>query len=216
MKEVTRFPDRKMVKQLLSWFRQHVIRAKTRSRMTTATTFSRQNDAASRASTTWYWENLVVVLVLVLVLESKGLYCRVMRDDIKHPVQIWYYGKAGPSQTADNDYCTTPKKRMTNWNTILFLLSPSSLRMHFSLFHTTLVNSGSWTTLNGQSSVFSNRIKLSRLLILLSRERISNVPPRGNGTIGFLVPILFGQISTTCYFQSQKRGNFEKKLLHAV
>ena len=118
MKEVTRFPDRKMVKQLLSWFRQHVIRAKTSSRMTTATTFSRQNDAASRASTTWYWENLV--LVLVLVLESKGLYCRVMRDDIKHSVQIWYYDKAGPTQTADNDYCTTPKKRMTNWNAILF------------------------------------------------------------------------------------------------
>ena len=40
--------------------------------MTTATTFSRQNDAASRASTTYYWENLV--LVVVLVLESKGLW----------------------------------------------------------------------------------------------------------------------------------------------
>ena len=49
------------------------ILAKTRSRMTTATTFSRQNDAAgSRASTTLYWENFV--LVVVLVLESKGLY----------------------------------------------------------------------------------------------------------------------------------------------
>ena len=40
--------------------------------MTTATTFSRQNDAGSRASTTQYWENLV--LVVVLVLESKALY----------------------------------------------------------------------------------------------------------------------------------------------
>ena len=40
--------------------------------MTTATMFSRQNDAASRASTTYYWENLV--LVVVLVLESRGLY----------------------------------------------------------------------------------------------------------------------------------------------
>ena len=40
--------------------------------MTTATTFSRQNDAGSRASTTYYWENLV--LVVVLVLESKALY----------------------------------------------------------------------------------------------------------------------------------------------
>ena len=39
--------------------------------MTTVTTFSLQNDAASRASTTYYSENLV--LVVVLVLESKGL-----------------------------------------------------------------------------------------------------------------------------------------------
>ena len=39
----------------------------------TATRFSRQNNAGSRASTTWYWENLV--LVVVLVLESKALYC---------------------------------------------------------------------------------------------------------------------------------------------
>ena len=46
----------------------------------------------------------------------------------------------------------------------------------------------------------------SRLLILLSRARISNVPPRGNGTIRFLVPILFGQISTTCYFQSHNEA----------
>ena len=34
--------------------------------------FSRQNDAASRASTAKYWENLVHVVVLVL--ESKGLH----------------------------------------------------------------------------------------------------------------------------------------------
>ena len=41
--------------------------------MTTAITFSRQNDAGSRVSNTQYWENLV--LVVVLVLESKlGLY----------------------------------------------------------------------------------------------------------------------------------------------
>ena len=33
--------------------------------------FSRQNDAALRASTTYCWENLV--LVVVLVLESEGL-----------------------------------------------------------------------------------------------------------------------------------------------
>ena len=37
----------------------------------TATTFSHQNDPTSRASTTYYWEYLV--LVVVFVLESKGL-----------------------------------------------------------------------------------------------------------------------------------------------
>ena len=37
----------------------------------TATTFFRQYDAGSRASTTYYWENLA--LGAVLVLESKGL-----------------------------------------------------------------------------------------------------------------------------------------------
>ena len=46
--------------------------AKTRSRMTTAVTFSRQNDAGSRASSTYHWENLL--LVVDLVSESKGLY----------------------------------------------------------------------------------------------------------------------------------------------
>ena len=40
--------------------------------MSTATTFSRQNDTGSRACTTLYWENLV--LVDVLPLEFKGLY----------------------------------------------------------------------------------------------------------------------------------------------
>ena len=55
---MTRFPD-------------FDILAKIRSRVTTATTFSRQNDAGSHASTTYYWENLV--LVVALILESKGL-----------------------------------------------------------------------------------------------------------------------------------------------
>ena len=36
----------------MTCFRQHDILAKTRSRMTTANTFSLQNDAGSRASTT--------------------------------------------------------------------------------------------------------------------------------------------------------------------
>ena len=35
------------------------ILAKTHGRMTTIMTFSRQNDAGSRANTTWCWENLV-------------------------------------------------------------------------------------------------------------------------------------------------------------
>ena len=40
--------------------------------MRTAITFSRRNDAGSRKSNTSYWENLV--LIVVLVLESKALY----------------------------------------------------------------------------------------------------------------------------------------------
>ena len=40
--------------------------------MTTTISFSRQKAAFSRARTTWYWENLV--LVHVLVLENTGLY----------------------------------------------------------------------------------------------------------------------------------------------
>ena len=43
--------------------------------MTTATKFSGQNDAASRTSTTYICENLV--LVVALVLESKAFYCTV-------------------------------------------------------------------------------------------------------------------------------------------
>ena len=44
----------------------------SRSRMTTAITFSRQNESGSRESTTWYWANLV--LIVLLVLESKDVY----------------------------------------------------------------------------------------------------------------------------------------------
>ena len=57
---------------MITCFSNYDTLAKTRSRMTTATTFSRQNDAASRASTTYYSENLI--LVGALVLESKALY----------------------------------------------------------------------------------------------------------------------------------------------
>ena len=45
--------------------------------MATATTFSRQNDAGSRAHTAWYWNNLV--LVVVLVLESKALSSAILK-----------------------------------------------------------------------------------------------------------------------------------------
>ena len=56
----------------MTCFRPYDILAKTGSRMTTAITFSRQNDAGSRKSNTQYWKNLV--LVVVLVLESKDLH----------------------------------------------------------------------------------------------------------------------------------------------
>ena len=74
VKEVTPSPDRKTIKLLTfdNLFPPHFdILAKTRSRVTTATSFSRQNDAGSRASTIYHWGNLV--LTAVLVLESKGL-----------------------------------------------------------------------------------------------------------------------------------------------
>ena len=56
---------------MITCFRQYDILAKTRNRMTTAITFSRQNEAISRACTTKYCGNLI--LVVVLVLESKDL-----------------------------------------------------------------------------------------------------------------------------------------------
>ena len=40
--------------------------AKTPSRMTATTMFSRQNDAGSRVSNTQYWENFVLVVVFIL------------------------------------------------------------------------------------------------------------------------------------------------------
>ena len=68
-------PNHKMIKlfkHLITCFRHYDILAKTcktSSRMTTAIAFCRQNDAGSRARTTWYWENLV--LEVFLVSESK-------------------------------------------------------------------------------------------------------------------------------------------------
>ena len=73
MKEITPSPDCKMIKLLTfdNFFPHFDTLAKIRSRVTTATSFSRQNDAGSRANTIYHWENLV--LAAVLVLESKGL-----------------------------------------------------------------------------------------------------------------------------------------------
>ena len=75
LQEVKTSLDCKMRKLLTldKLYPHYDILAKTRSGMTTATTFSRPSDAGSRASTIYHWENLV--LVVVLVLESKGLYC---------------------------------------------------------------------------------------------------------------------------------------------
>ena len=47
------------------------ILARTRSRVKKAITFSRQNDAGSRASPIYCWENLVPVVVLVLESKDK-------------------------------------------------------------------------------------------------------------------------------------------------
>ena len=72
LKDVKPSPDIKMINffLLISCFRQYDILAKTRSGMTKAIIFFRLNDAGSRASNTYYWENLV--LVVVPVLDSKG------------------------------------------------------------------------------------------------------------------------------------------------
>ena len=53
--------------------------------MTTAITFSRQNDAGSRVSKTQDWENLL--LVIVLVSDSKALQYLLTDDPTK--VDFW-------------------------------------------------------------------------------------------------------------------------------
>ena len=58
----------------MTCFRHYDILAKTRSRMTTAIAFSCQNDDGSHLSNTQYWKNLLVVVILVLLVsESKAL-----------------------------------------------------------------------------------------------------------------------------------------------
>ena len=75
LREVKSFPDSKMINSnflhLITCSRHFDIPAKTRSRMTTATTFSRQNDTGSRVSNTQYRENLLLVVVL---------YCAIQND----------------------------------------------------------------------------------------------------------------------------------------
>ena len=57
---------------VLDLFCHDNIFAKPRTKMTTVSSFSRQNDAGLRALTVVLWENLA--LVVVLFLESKALY----------------------------------------------------------------------------------------------------------------------------------------------
>ena len=73
LKQVKPPPSSKMIKPLTltTSFRHYDILAKTRSRMTTATTFSRQNEAGSPVSIYSVLRNLL--LVVVLVSESKAL-----------------------------------------------------------------------------------------------------------------------------------------------
>ena len=75
MKEDKPSPDRKMITLEVfdNLFPHYDIFAK-RSRMTTVITFSRENDAGSRARNTWH----SFVLIVVLVLESIGLCCRCL------------------------------------------------------------------------------------------------------------------------------------------
>ena len=61
LKELSLLPMAKWqnLLHLITCSRHYYILAKTRGRMTTAITFSRQNDAVSRVSNTQYWENLI-------------------------------------------------------------------------------------------------------------------------------------------------------------
>ena len=71
--EVKPSPECKMIKVVtfLSCFRHYDVFAKTLSKMATAITFSRQNDAGSSARSAQYWES--VILMVILILQSKGL-----------------------------------------------------------------------------------------------------------------------------------------------
>ena len=56
--------------------------------------FSRQNDAGSRASPTYYWEHLLLGVVLVLVSESKGLYSVLRKWNLVPAVALVLESKA--------------------------------------------------------------------------------------------------------------------------
>ena len=81
--------------------------AKTRRRMTTASIFSRQNDAGSRSRPTWNWENFV----LLLVLESKR------KNTQKYPMEQFH--KISVSQAEFNANTPagwqTPEWETTHW-----------------------------------------------------------------------------------------------------
>ena len=76
---------------MITCLRHYNILAKTRSilKMTTAITFSRQNDAGSRVSNTQYWENLVPLWSLWYILSLNyltSLYdCKTTFFDLQVP-----------------------------------------------------------------------------------------------------------------------------------
>ena len=70
----------------------------------TATTFSRRNDFGSHACTTYYWENLV--LVVVLILESKAVYVVTEENS----------GLSTGHQPFFTHQCHLPKKVAKAWN----------------------------------------------------------------------------------------------------
>ena len=84
--------------------------------MTTASRFSRRNDAGLRALNVALWENLV--LVVVLVLESKGPYLSIPR--IAHKTRGLFL------EIAENS--SGPKSHLSNFNL------PVSKSLPFNMF----------------------------------------------------------------------------------
>ena len=82
--------------------------------MTTAIMFSHQNDAGSRVSNTQYWENLV--LVVVLVSESKALYCVICRRKVSKSSLVVFKRKTVPLQLYLLFILNCSEKRMQTYN----------------------------------------------------------------------------------------------------